>query len=178
MTLEDLSTKPPPRVVDVKQEPTTTPPSPVRSAPVPNKAQSHSASQPVKPRLSLVERQSLINTSRSSDVALKKRRISNLHDSLPKPSKPFTNPDIFRFPSESPPKQPAKVPSNPISRPISDKDKENSEPSCPQSTTGRQRRRTFNITMEKLARMTQNEMQADVDWEANLAKRRRQSVAI
>jgi len=44
---------------------------------------------------------------------------------------------------------------------------------------GRERRRTFNATMEKLKQMTREEMQGDSEWEENLkAKRRRQSIAI
>src|SRR6266496_5738970 len=66
-----------------------------------------STSQPeknvTKPRLSLVERQSLMNASRTtaSDSTSRKRRISSLH--RPIPTQPSL--DIFRFPSESPPKQ-------------------------------------------------------------------------
>jgi hypothetical protein len=60
-------------------------------------------------------------------------------------------------------------------------EKENSTPltTWPLVVGGRERRRTFNVTMQKLAQMTREEMQADQDWEASLAnKRRRQSVAI
>jgi hypothetical protein len=107
--------------------------------------------------------------------------MSSIHKSL-HTSQTLQAPDIFRFPSESPPKQPSKpvdrIP--PRSRPASTDDKENAQPppfSAPSS--GRERRKTFNATMEKLAQMTREEMQADGDWEANLAsKRRRQSVAI
>src|SRR5579862_2241347 len=179
--MESLSTKPPPKEIIVKQEPSATPPSPVRPAPASTKTHQSSSQteKAAKPRLSLVERQSLMNASRTSDAPVKKRRISNLHDPLPNPSTQLLkSSDIFRFPSESPPKQPVKTAPKAAPRTTSSSDKENTAPSWPQNISGRERRRTFNVTMEKLARMTQEELQADTDWEANLSKRRRQSVAI
>lgn len=141
-----------------------------------------STSQPAaknvtKPRLSLVERQSLTNASRAtSDSSSHKRGISSIHKPVATSSQPSL--DIFRFPSESPPKQPPPT-TKPIQRvppkPVQTEDKENSHPVF----AVRERRKTFNMTMEKLAQMTREEMQADQDWEASLAnKRRRQSVAV
>lgn len=141
-----------------------------------------STSQPVaknviKPRLSLVERQSLTNANRpTSDSTSRKRRTSSIHKPIPTPSQPSL--DIFRFPSESPPKQPPPQ-TKPVQRippkPVQTEDKENSLPVF----GARERRKTFNATLEKLAQMTREEMQADKDWEADLAnKRRRQSVAV
>lgn len=191
MTLEDLSSKPPLREsIIVKEERI---PSPVRRQSSPVRLGSQT-SQPAKvttqvvppkasskPRLSLVERQSLSNTKDNS----RQRRISSLHKPLPQPSQPLPTPDIFRFPSESPPKQPSQHAPKVIERipPRRDpavEDKENTVPTWPsQGAAGRERRKTFNATMEKLAQMTREEMQGDGDWEAALAsKRRRQSVAI
>jgi hypothetical protein len=151
----------------------------------------------VKPRMSLMERQSLANTSRQTHEPSKKRRISSLHNKPipPPPTTPSLPPsDLFRFPSESPPKHPQSTkpaPSQrpappPVSRPplvyeSDSSDKENSAPltSWPVVIGGRERRKTFNITMEKMARMNQEEMQFDKEWEVSLAsKRRRQSVAL
>src|SRR2546423_8293785 len=219
MTVEDLSTRPPPqsiKEVTVKPEPEPTPvrmvikPTPSQSQPVrPQISQTVSSSQldkrpvatNVKPRLSLIERQSSSNTSSSTTTSTsrqatepsKKRRISSLHQPLP----PKTNvkytalppTDLFRFPSESPPKQPLRPtpshrPAPPVSRPVSDSDssdKENVAPltSWPIVVGGRERRKTFTITMEKMAKMNQEEMQLDKEWESSLAnKRRRQSVAL
>ena len=205
MTLEDLSSARPTteeRVV-VKKEPE---PSPVREEvsevtieePVHVKAvavqKATTVDKPGKSRMSLVERQSLMNSRPPSSITdNRKRRTSSLHKSIPtQPTSTSTttstttlasttSPDIFRFPSESPPKQPKPVsrPTHPPPvRPLLPEDKENSLSSYVTST-GRERRKTFNMTMEKLAQMTREENQADKDWEANLAnKRRRQSVAI
>jgi hypothetical protein len=158
-----------------------------------------------KPRLSLIERQSLQNRP----LAPTKRRTSTLHN----PVLPQDSPDIFRFPSESPPKNPqpqhssppkpattnnpaTKKPSmisppkivSPLRSPIRSpqrsprrqgEDKENVRGAWPPVQGGRERRRTFNATMEKLQKMTMEEMQGDREWEENLkVKRRRQSVAI
>ena len=155
-----------------------------------------------KPRLSLIERQSLSNSSsRPSSTTTaattdinppKKRRTSTLHKPLPPPSQPTApSVDIFRFPSESPPKQaPAKPshhprPTKPPPPSSTEEDKENTAPRAPPPASwpvvigGRERRKTFNVTMEKLAQLTREEKQADRDWEAEIAaKRRRQSVAI
>jgi hypothetical protein len=222
MTVEELSTRPPPQAIKesiVKPEPEPTPvrtvtkPTPIQSQSVrPQISQIVSSSQPdkrpatanVKPRLSLIERQSLSNTSSSASTSAstsrhstepsKKRRISSLHQPLPS-SKTTVQPtvlpptDLFRFPSESPPKHPTKPtpshrPAPTVSRPISDSDssdKENVAPltSWPVVVGGRERRKTFTITMEKMARMSQEEMQLDKEWESSLAnKRRRQSVAL
>jgi hypothetical protein len=189
MTLEDLSSKPPViEMVVVKHEQA----SPVHqriSQPAPLQQPAQQEKKTAKPRMSLVERQSLSNGARSADPAAKKRRISSLHKPFPPPqiTAPSTSPDIYRFPSESPPKQPQpkplqRNPSKPASRPIhyssDSSDKENTAPSWPVVIGGRERRRTFNVTMEKLAQMTREEMQADNEWESNLAKRRRQSVAL
>jgi hypothetical protein len=180
MTMEELFTKSLVKeVIAVKYDPVMTPiqqPEPTQPARV-------SSSQPekktVKPRLSLVERQSLKNPNRTSDPTSHKRRISSLlKPNIPDP----TPPDIFRFPSESPPKQsPIKRTSIPKPTQLVVKDKENVTPlsTWPVVVGGRERRRTFNATMEKLAQMTREEMQADKEWETALAnKRRRQSVAI
>ena len=156
---------------------------PQSQAPVPQEEVPRVISQPEKkiskPRLSLVERQSLVNGNRPTTDPSRKRRISSLH----KPIDPQTlniSPDIFRFPSESPPKQPPPKPTQRAShiKPAVSytEDKENTPVGV---FGGRERRKTFNVTMEKLAQMTREEMQADKDWELNLAnKRRRQSVAI
>jgi len=148
-----------------------------------------------KPRLSLVERQSLLNSSsRPSSTTdpnpSKKRRTSSLHKPLAA-SQSTPSLDIFRFPSESPPKQtqPPAKPSHPPARTTkpppsttTHEDKENVGPhpsSWPVVIGGRERRKTFNVTMEKLAQLTREEKQADRDWEAEIAaKRRRQSVAM
>jgi hypothetical protein len=191
MTLEDLSTKRPVEaMVVVKHEPQA---SPVHQqiqpvAVQPNHPPAQQETNGVKPRLSLVERQSLANTARTADPVSKKRRISSLHKpTLPalQLNPPSTSPDVFRFPSESPPKQQTKPPHRNPSKPISrsthsseSSDKENTAPSWPVVIGGRERRRTFNVTMEKLAQMSRDEMQADREWESNLAKRRRQSVAL
>ena len=209
-----MSTKPPPQCtkeVIVKSEPDPTPvrmvikSTPSQSQPVrPQISQIVSSSQldkqlattNVKPRLSLVERQSSSNTTSTSRQATepsKKRRISSLHQPLPPKTNveytALTPTDLFRFPSESPPKQPLKPtpshrPAPPVSRPVSDSDssdKENVAPltSWPVVVGGRERRKTFTITMEKMAKMNQEEMQLDKEWESSLAnKRRRQSVAL
>ena len=161
--MDDLPTKPLTKEpVIIKQEPVT-----------PQVRQASSYSEK-KPRLSLVERQSLNNTSNA------RRRTSALH-------KPLPQQDVFRFPSESPERPVhAKHPKPPT------EDKENRRPasnttvvarpgpSTPTSVgpgmVARERRKTFNSTMEKLAQMARDEMQADKDWEANLKRRR--SVAI
>lgn len=160
--------------VAVKPEPA---PTPVQQG-VPRAVTTSQSVNSAKPRLSLVERQSLTNANRASlDSTSRKRRASSIHKPIPvPPAQP--SPDIFRFPSESPPKQPPPT-TNPIQRippkPTQIENKENSLPIF----GARERRRTFNATMEKLAQMTREEMQADKDWEANLAnKRRRQSVAV
>jgi hypothetical protein len=142
----------------------------------------------IKPRLSLVEQQSVTNATRIADPISKKLRISSEHKpAVPvlQLNPPSTSPDIFRFPSESPPKQQTKPrhrnPLKLVSRPIhssESSDKENTAPSWPVVIGGQERRRTFNVTMEKLAQMSHDEMQADREWESNLAKRRRQSVAL
>ena len=187
----------------VKSERQTSPVQQTSSQP-PSK-QPSSPSQPdkkatTKPRLSLIERQSLLNSSsRPSSTTIisadtnppKKRRTSTLHKPLPPPSQPMApSVDIFRFPSESPPKQPPAKPSHhprPTKPPPSstEEDKENAAPRAPPPASwpvvigGRERRKTFNVTMEKLAQLTREEKQADRDWEAEIAaKRRRQSVAI
>jgi len=135
-----------------------------------------------KPRVSLVERQSLHNRP----VAPAKRRTSTLHNPLSQSSPQ----DVFRFPSESPPKKSASPPKptspvrspvhSPVRSPRRGEDKENVVPVVwPPVQGGRERRRTFNATMEKLQQMTREEMQGDWEWEENLkAKRRRQSVAL
>jgi hypothetical protein len=52
-------------------------------------------------------------------------------------------------------------------------------PVFPRVQGGRERRKTFNATMEKLQAMTVEDHLGDREWEDNLkAKRRRQSVAI
>ena len=136
--------------------------------------------KPSKPRLSLVERQSLVNgPRRASDNVSQKRRISSFHKPLPPPVVPPSITDIYRFPSESPVKQ-SPSPVKPIhpTKPRSSENKENAGPTWSLGS-GRKRRKTFNVTLEKLAKMTAEEMQAEKDWEADLAnQRRRQSVAL
>ena len=207
MTVEELSTKPPPKemITVVKAEPEMSPVHKVKvveSTSIQHKSHAmESVTKPSQKRLSLVERQSLINSSSRTQDPARKRRTSSLHKPLLPPSSntfaSTASPDIFRFPSESPPKQPVK----PISRPAPSskppptvhhpkvakvsEDKENVAPGVISSwqqelnSSGRERRKTFNATLEKLAKMTAEEMQADADWEAEMkAKRRRQSVAI
>lgn len=171
----------------------------VKLEPALSPAQPHSSSQsstkptnkaPSKPRLSLVERQSLANGTRPTLDSSKHRASSQQKPVLNQGAKPSTIPDIFRFPSESPPKASVptakpthRIPPKPASRPMSlsnanTDDKENSLSDW-SNTGSRERRKTFNMTMEKLAQMTREEMQTDRDWEADLAnKRRRQSVAV
>ena len=159
----------------------------------PTKVPTRVTSQPDKkvdqPRLSLVDRQSLLNTSRPTTSTptdpnpTKKRRTSSLHKPLPQslPHHPLPSLDIFRFPSESPPKQSVKPSHQPRPPKPTVEDKENGPPppSWPVVIGGRERRKTFNLTMERLAQLTREENQADRDWEAEIAaKRRRQSVAI
>jgi hypothetical protein len=142
-----------------------------------------------KPRLSLVERQSLVNGTRPTSDSGKPRTSSQQKPASNSEARLPVVSDIFRFPSESPPKSSLptakptqRIPPKPASRPMSlsnvnTDDKENTTPNW-SHMGGRERRRTFNMTMEKLAQMTREEMQTDRDWEADLAsKRRRQSVA-
>src|SRR5271169_965209 len=138
MTMEMLSSKPLLKAMHVKQEPTQSPPT------------------QTKPRLSLVERQSLQNTSQRPSSTTSRRR-SNLHP--PQPSG-----DIFRFSSESPPKPPTSPPKH-----------TSSPPKWPPTITGRERRRTFNLTMEKIAHLAREEESFDSPeiWEKS-SKRRRQ----
>ena len=163
------------RVKDIVMVKPEAQPTPVQQSVTRGVSTSQTEKNVAKPRLSLVERQSLTNASRTttSDCTSRKRRISSLHK--PIPTQPSL--DIFRFPSESPPKQSLPI-SKPIQRippkPIQAEYKENSLPVF----GARERRKTFNATMEKLAQMTREELQADKEWEAYLAnKRRRQSVA-
>lgn len=185
-------------------------PAPTQSVKPAQPSQKPLSSQPekksanVKPRLSLIERQTMANTSsttsRQSNEPSKKRRISSLHAPILPPKSTTTasslaSSDLFRFPSESPPKQAQSTKPPPSQRtaappPVSrsslvyesdSSDKENGAPltSWPIVVGGRERRKTFTATMEKMARMNQEEMQFDKEWEATLAhKRRRQSVAL
>ena len=176
--MESISTKPPAKEPVIAK----TNPSPTR---IPTASQPDKKASTAKTRLSLVERQTLVNgPRRASDTAPQKRRTSSLHKPLPPPAVPPSITDIYRFPSESPVKQ-SPSPVKPIHHPkhtsypsSNTEDKENAAPSW--SLNGpRERRKTFNITLEKLAKMTREEMQADKEWEADLAdKRRRQSVAL
>lgn len=133
-----------------------------------------------KPRLSLVERQSLVNgPRRTSDNVSQKRRTSSFHKPLLPPVVPPSITDIYRFPSESPIKQsPSPVKPIHLVKCRASEDKENAAPAWSLGS-GRERRKTFNATLEKLAKMTAAEMQAEKDWEVDLAnQRRRQSVAL
>lgn len=186
---ETVAIKHEPEITIVQQEPSQ-----------PSRVSSSQAEKKIgKPRLSLVERQSLMNSNRpttSDTTTSRKRRKSSLHKHTIS-NTTNSSADIFRFPSESPPKQqqPFKRPptttttTKPLQRlvvvedgaKVVVEDKENNTPlsTWPVVIGGRERRQTFNVTMEKLARMTREEMQADKEWEAALAnKRRRQSVAI